>query len=99
MTGNWVKRPHFVHVREVNNDFVLDRNTPSNETRVSALGTDADFAVVAPFDDLADLLGGLGLQNGGRVALETTNPIRVELVELVRCCRCRGKRGDNGCWG
>lgn len=87
MTGYWVKRPNLVHVRQIEDNLIANGNAPTNETSVSTLGANSDLALIAPFDDFADLFGSLGLQDRGRLASEAANPVAIVLVELV--CGCR----------
>ena len=47
------------------------------------MGDNAYAAIVAPFQDLADLEGGLWLEDGGGGAAIFSHPVMVVLIELV----------------
>ena len=60
------------------------------------MGDDAYAAIVAPFQDLADLKGGLWLEDGGGGAAIFSHPVMVVLIELVRWQRRGWESGEDG---
>jgi hypothetical protein len=74
------------HVGQGEDNLISKRDAASNETGVSALGDDGDAPVIAPFEDLADLLCCLWLKDGCRVTLVSTDPVVVIVLQLLGCC-------------
>jgi len=92
VTRDRVEGADLIHVIEGQYELVLEGNASPDETSVAALGNDAYVAIVAPFQDLADLEGGLWLEDGGGGAAIFPHPVMVVLMELVR----RERRGWEG---
>lgn len=98
-TGDRVKGADRVHAREGDDEFILEGDAAANEARVAALGHDGDVAAGAPADDIADLLGGLWLEDGGRATAILSHPVIVVRVELGSSKGGRGERGQDSMRG
>lgn len=64
LTRYRVEFAYFIHVGEGKNQFVLDWHATSNQTGIAALWDDTNSALVAPFENITDLLGCFWLEDG-----------------------------------
>jgi hypothetical protein len=81
-TRNRVERANFVHIGERKDELVVYGDASADETGVSALGHDGNASLCAPFDNLADLEGGLWLENGGSMATVLSHPVIIVVFEV-----------------
>lgn len=95
-TRDGVKGANLVHVGEGEDELAARGDAAADEAGVAALGDDGDVSVVAPLDDLADLVGGFGLEDGGGMAAVLAHPVIVVGLEVGGGGRKGGDGGDDG---
>ena len=82
---NLVERADLVHLLQVDDNLIEDRNRATNKAGVATLRNNSKHVVIAVFQDLAELFLVARLQYKLGVTTEFTHPVTVKRLNII-CC-------------